>query len=126
MKSSTKTQADKRLDLEERNWWDCWNISHRSKDNNDEISTEHFAHVALIVKDLSQVRPKRILEVGCGTGTLSRRLEFSSYHGLDVSPAAIEIATSRARRLSWPEDTEPPQYEVADIHNWPLPSRSFD
>jgi len=117
---------NKAQELEERDWWDLWNTSHRSKDNNDEVSVELFKHVAAIIRDLSQGQAKRILEVACGTGTLSRQLEFSSYHGLDISPAAIGIASSKAARLSPPEGTERPTYELADVHDWPLPSRLFD
>lgn len=126
MKIAVRTQPSKVLESEETNWWDLWNTSHRSEDNNDETSSELFQHVAGIIRDLSQIRTKHILEVACGTGTLSRQLEFSSYHGLDISPAAIAIASAKSKQLSTPEGTECPTYEVADIHHWHLPVRSFD
>ncbi len=119
-------QLDPTLHLAEKNWWNLWNTSYRSKDDNDETSTQLFGHVAGIIRDLSRLRTKRILEVACGTGILSRQLEFSSYHGLDVSPAAIEIASAKAGQLSLPEGTERPAYEVADVHDWPLPRHLFD
>jgi 2-polyprenyl-3-methyl-5-hydroxy-6-metoxy-1,4-benzoquinol methylase len=113
-------------ELAEKRWWDEWNTSYRSEDNVDEISTRLFSHVAGIVKRLSEERTRRILEVACGTGTLSRRLVFSSYYGLDVSQSAIEIACRKAETLSTPASTERPTYEVADIHDWLLPDRPFD
>jgi ubiquinone/menaquinone biosynthesis C-methylase UbiE len=82
--------------MEERSWWDLWNTSYRSQDKNCTVSSELFDHVAGIVRSLSNDQPRRILEVACGTGTLSRQLSFSHYHGLDISPAAIEIANTRA------------------------------
>lgn len=42
---------------------------------------------------------KRILEIGCGTGNLLRILEDNfSVYGLDISPAAVQIANARLKR----------------------------
>jgi len=81
------------------------NTSHRSKDNKRRSLGELFKHVAAIIRDLSQGQAKRILEVACGTGTLSRQLEFSSYHGLDIHLQLLGLASSKAaafRRLKAP------------------------
>jgi 2-polyprenyl-3-methyl-5-hydroxy-6-metoxy-1,4-benzoquinol methylase len=111
---------------DEANWWNLWNTSHRSEDGRDPTSTELFALVAAIVRSLDTGSGKRILEVGCGTGTLSRQLEFSSYHGLDVSPAAVEVARKKAALIAISSGSNPPTYEVADVHICALPRGAFD
>jgi 2-polyprenyl-3-methyl-5-hydroxy-6-metoxy-1,4-benzoquinol methylase len=117
---------DKAQELKEINWWDFWNTSYRSEDDRDEVSTELFAIVAEVIRDITDGQAKRVLEVACGTGTLSRKLNFSSYHGLDVSPEAIGIACRKAQAHVLPMGTQPLIYEVADVHDWPLPQRLFD
>ena len=117
---------DKSREMDEKAWWDLWNSSYRSEDNRDQISTELFAHVVTIVRSVTQGRATRILEVACGTGALSRRLEFSAYHGLDISSAAIEIAQRKAPSMQLPAGTGRPTYEAADFHDWSLPSERFD
>lgn len=47
---------------------------------------------------------RRILELGCGSGLLASRLMrggAASYHGIDISPAAIERAKALAVREAW-------------------------
>src|ERR1700733_7064397 len=125
MQTIQSTQ-DRTRDMDERSWWDFWNKSYRAEDNRDETSTELFAHVVATIKHIAQGRPKRILEVACGTGTLSRRLDFSSYHGLDISPGAVEIAGQKADLLQVPAGTSRPTYEASDFHEWPSPADAFD
>ena len=111
--------------MEERTWWDLWNTSYRAEDNRDVISTELFAHVAAIVRKVTQGRPGQILEVACGTGTLSRQLNFSSYRGLDISPSAIDIARHKSEELCQ-RFASAPTYEAADFHNWTPPQIPVD
>jgi 2-polyprenyl-3-methyl-5-hydroxy-6-metoxy-1,4-benzoquinol methylase len=112
--------------MDEKSWWDLWNTSFRSEDNRDQTSTELFAHVVNVLQQITQGRAKRILEVACGTGTLSRLLSFSSYHGLDISAVAVEIARQKAELIQLPAGTSRPTYEAADFHDWPLPPEPFD
>jgi len=124
---TTKPEVvDRSRDMDERSWWDLWNTSHRSKDDNDPVSSELFARAAAAVNRVTRKRDCRVLEVGCGTGTLSRMLEYSSYHGLDLSPAAIEIARQKSGRRSPLAPANSPTYEAADFHDWPLPAHPFD
>jgi 2-polyprenyl-3-methyl-5-hydroxy-6-metoxy-1,4-benzoquinol methylase len=113
-------------EMDERNWWDLWNSSFRSEDNRDETSTELFGHVMRIFQEITKGSRSRILEVACGTGILSRRLNCSSYHGLDLSAAAIEIAHQKAGLLTLAAGAGRPTYEAADFHNWPLPPEPYD
>ncbi len=117
---------DQSTKMDEHSWWDLWNTSYRAADDGDQTSTELFAHVVDVMRNSSQGRPGRILEVACGTGTLSRRLSFSSYHGLDLSSAAIEIARQKAELIQFPTGASRPTYEAADFHDWSLPSAPFD
>ena len=111
---------------DETNWWNLWNITHRSADAQDQTSTELFALVAAVIRTLDTGREKRILEVACGTGTLSRQLEFSSYQGLDVSPAAIEIARKKVALNASLSGSRPSSYEVGDIHTCTLSRSAFE
>jgi 2-polyprenyl-3-methyl-5-hydroxy-6-metoxy-1,4-benzoquinol methylase len=120
------TIVDRSKGMDEKHWWDLWNTSYRAEDNRDQTSTELFACVVGLVRQIIQDRKFQVLEVACGTGTLSRQVNFSSYHGLDISPAAIEIARQKGELLQLPADTSRPTYEAADFHDWPLPPESFD
>lgn len=117
---------DRSRNMDERSWWDLWNTSYRSEDNRDERSAELFNHVFGVVRQVTQGRPARILEVACGTGTLSRQLPFASYTGLDLSAAAIEIAQQKAALVPLFPGAAAPVYQTADFHDWALPSISFD
>jgi SAM-dependent methyltransferase len=114
-------------EMDEKTWWDFWNSSYRAGDDNGEIPNELFARVAATVHEFTQPEGSRILEIGCGTGTLSRRLNFSTYAGVDISPSAIQLA-----KRSWEERTSRlpsdsfATYEAVDFHDWPLPSSPFD
>jgi 2-polyprenyl-3-methyl-5-hydroxy-6-metoxy-1,4-benzoquinol methylase len=113
-------------EMEERSWWDLWNSSFRSEDNRDDVSRELFAHVLGVFRSISNERSCRVLEVACGTGTLSRLLSFSSYHGLDLSAAAIGIARQKTGSMTLAAGARAPVYEAADFHDWTLPAEPFD
>jgi len=121
-----KTVPDPSRDMDERSWWDLWNRSYRAKENNDAVSSELFARTAAVVNEMTQTDGSRVLEVACGAGALSRLLTYSSYHGLDISPTAIEIARQKAKPVRPIEDAGHATYEVADFHNWPMPPDPFD
>lgn len=113
--------------MDEKTWWNFWNSSYRVGDDNGEIPNELFARVARTVGEFTQGVGSRILEIGCGTGTLSRRLKFSTYAGVDISPSAIQLA-----KQSWEECASglpaggSATYEASDFHDWPLPPEPFD
>jgi 2-polyprenyl-3-methyl-5-hydroxy-6-metoxy-1,4-benzoquinol methylase len=117
--------TDRTREMDERAWWDLWNSSYRSEDNKDEISSELFSHVSALVNDLTKAGNCSVLEIACGTGSLSRLLDCSSYHGLDISPAAIKIACEKSALAPRAKGTST-TYEAADFHEWSLPPVSFD
>ncbi|MCP3059808.1 non-ribosomal peptide synthase/polyketide synthase [Myxococcus sp. K38C18041901] len=47
------------------------------------------------------LRPRRVLEMGCGTGAILERVapECEEYWGTDVSPVSLQTAAARARRV---------------------------
>lgn len=112
--------------MDEKSWWDLWNTSYRAKDDNDAVSSELFARAAAVVNDITRNGNCRVLEIGCGTGTLSRMLVCANYHGLDISPAAIEIARQKSACISLASGASPPTYEVADFHEWSPPTCTLD
>jgi SAM-dependent methyltransferase len=112
--------------MEERAWWDLWNSSYRAEDNKDQTASELFARAAEVVNRITQTAVCSVLEIGCGTGSLSRLLSYSSYHGLDISPAAIEIARQKSGPARRPQRGSQPTYEAADFHDWLVPPKPFD
>jgi 2-polyprenyl-3-methyl-5-hydroxy-6-metoxy-1,4-benzoquinol methylase len=118
--------VDRSRDMDEKSWWDLWNTSYRTKDDNDATSSELFARAAAAINQLTQKSSSRVLEIACGTGTLSRMLVSSGYHGLDLSPAAIDLARQKSGQNPLPAGASAPKYEVADFHDWPLPAQGFD
>jgi len=118
--------VDRSRDMEETAWWNLWNTSYRVNDNNDAISHEHFVRMASIINGVIQKEEVSLLEVGCGTGTLSRMLTCSKYHGIDLSPAAVEVAGEKLPFIPQTLTREASKYEVADFHVWPLPDEQFD
>jgi 2-polyprenyl-3-methyl-5-hydroxy-6-metoxy-1,4-benzoquinol methylase len=122
----TSPIVDRSREMDEKSWWDLWNTSHRTKDNNDTVSSELFDRAAAAINGITRNESCRVLEIACGTGTLSRMLVYSSYHGLDISPAAIEVARQKSASISLPPGASAPTYEPADFHEWPLPAQPFD
>jgi SAM-dependent methyltransferase len=112
--------------MDEKSWWDFWNTSYRSEDDKDVTSTELFTRVTSVIGQIAGPVAPRILEIACGSGTLSRRLTYSSYHGLDISPAAVDIARQKSVNAQRPATSSSPTYDVGDFHDWPLPSERFD
>ncbi len=76
--------------------------------------------IELILGQISQVKPKRILDFGCGAGWLSKILSLNGYSvvGIDVAPYLIEKAT----RLS----LDRAHFVVGDCMNLPFREKSFD
>lgn len=68
-------------------------------------------------------RPRRVLEVGCGSGDLAARLFRTDegpsidYTGIDISPA--EVAAARGRCPAG-------RFQVASAYDLPFPDRGFD
>ena len=123
---TTPAIPDRSREMDEKSWWDLWNTSHRTRDNNDEISSELFMRAAAEINGITQAGDCRTLEIACGAGGLSRRLVYSSYHGLDISPAAIDLARQKSEQTPPSAGASAPTYEAADFHNTHLPAEPFD
>ena len=66
-------------------------------------------------------RPKRILEIGCGTGSASAVLKAkfpdADITGVDLSPEMVRIAQAKVQGVT---------FEPADASRLPFPDASFD
>jgi len=122
----TSEVIDPSREMDEREWWNFWNTSYRAADDLDAIASELFARAASEVNSITETGGCRVLEVACGSGAFSRLLHYSSYHGIDISPAAIDIARQKAESVVVREGAARPTYEAADFHDWPLPPQTFD
>lgn len=65
---------------------------------------------------------RKVLEIGCGTGTFSRRLaeHFEHVLAIDFSPEMIRLAGERSAQFSNID------FELADISKRALPDEQFD
>lgn len=74
---------------------------------------------------LGDVRPARILDIGCGPGTIVEELLEIADHvtGVDLSPRMVETAV---RRFSDPRVRDRVELRIADAANLPFPSEHFD
>jgi 2-polyprenyl-3-methyl-5-hydroxy-6-metoxy-1,4-benzoquinol methylase len=122
----TTMETDRSREMDETSWWDLWNTSYRVDHDHDAVANELFARTSAVVNEISRAGASRILEIACGTGSFSRSLMFSSYYGLDISPAAIDIARHNSEHFSWPGNVSSTIYEAADFHDWPLRPEPFD
>jgi 2-polyprenyl-3-methyl-5-hydroxy-6-metoxy-1,4-benzoquinol methylase len=118
--------VDRSREMDETSWWDLWNKTHRTKEDNDPVSSELFTRTAAVINEIVQRGPCRVLEIGCGAGSLSRLLNYCSYHGLDISPAAIDLARQKSERTSPRSGASCPTYEAIDFHDWAQPAYLFD
>jgi ubiquinone/menaquinone biosynthesis C-methylase UbiE len=86
-----------------------------------------FAPWAERLIDLARPRPgERVLDVGCGTGVVARRLAArpgaaARITGIDRSPAMLEVARAAADR-----EGHPIAWDEGRAEALPYPDRSFD
>lgn len=76
--------------------------------------------IELILNQIPEVKPKRILDFGCGAGWLSKVLSSRGYHviGIDSSSSLIKSAAKSSSEMS--------QFVVGDCLNLPFGDASFD
>jgi 2-polyprenyl-3-methyl-5-hydroxy-6-metoxy-1,4-benzoquinol methylase len=76
-----------------------------------------------VLQTLGDIRTLRVLDYGCGSGTLGMYLSLSGaeVYGFDLSGAAIEVANEMAQRFGLSA-----QFEQADAEDLPYADDSFD
>jgi ubiquinone/menaquinone biosynthesis C-methylase UbiE len=74
--------------------------------------------IASVVNRISRDSNKSVLDVGCGTGLITRRLKSSQIIALDMNRWALERARLHTRGNV--------HFIPGDAENLPLPSNSFD
>jgi SAM-dependent methyltransferase len=96
-----------------------YNLLYRDKD--------YAGEVAYVRELLGAHAPgaRSILEVGCGTGGHALHLVEGGFsvHGIDISPAMIELANERARTHSFLQERA--RFELGDARNF-RSSRRYD
>lgn len=70
-----------------------------------------------VISEVQIPKGKKILELGCGTGTLSKELNCHTYVGVDLNPNFIEFAKTKFPQYS---------FKVLDIVTQRLPKEKFD
>lgn len=113
----TKDEGGSHSDAQQRSFWNDWNIKARSGDTLRDAMEARRAAVFNALEHLDSKAPK-ILEVGCGTGWLSKDLAtYGSVVGVDIADEAIEMAGKRV-----PEG----QFFAGDFMQVDLPLGHFD
>lgn len=76
----------------------------------------HALVINLVKKYLSEVKNPKILEAGCGTGLLAKKLSsFGVVEAIDISPEAVKLAKKRGIRA-----------KIASVGKIPFKSSQFD
>jgi 2-polyprenyl-3-methyl-5-hydroxy-6-metoxy-1,4-benzoquinol methylase/glycosyltransferase involved in cell wall biosynthesis len=99
-------------------------------DGLDDETHRLFCDFANLTRALALPPGSKILDVGCGSGWLSEYLARLGYDvfGIDISPALVETARERLRRVPFPVDHETPprcRFEAHDAEAAPL-AETFD
>lgn len=105
------------MTTKEAEHWEKWNTAHR-KDAINETTMQLGQTVLNEFNGFPLSDKPRILEVACGTGWLAHHFILrGDYIGLDLAPAAIEIARQRVAGA---------RFECVDFHSWELEEKSVD
>ena len=64
-------------------------------------------------KIISKIKPKTLLDVGCGNGNFLKRFDFLDAKGIDISPKMVEISRKKGLNVSCKRIEE--VYEKFDV-----------
>lgn len=100
------------LEFDIKKWWDkispIWHEMESAQESTEDIGR--------IIKEVKELKPKTLIDLGCGTGRFADLLPVDDYTGLDFSEQLIKEA----------EEKHPDKkFIVADILNY-VPKEKFD
>jgi 2-polyprenyl-3-methyl-5-hydroxy-6-metoxy-1,4-benzoquinol methylase len=86
----------------------------------------HNLHYHPVILGVLPSHCRRVLDVGCGEGTLARQLRtiVPEVTAIDLDPASIDLARHHNHRA--PRDGGPINYVLADFLTHPFENSSFD
>ncbi len=106
-----------------REYWDLRAPDFDDGDSRVSLHPSVYEEWRRLFADLLGAAPKRVLDVGAGTGELV--LLFASLghraEGVDISPGMVEVATAKARRLG-----AAVEFRVGDADDLPFAEATFD
>jgi ubiquinone/menaquinone biosynthesis C-methylase UbiE len=81
-----------------------------------------------LVSEAIKHEKSKILDVGCGTGSMSLELARSGHDvlGIDIDKQSIGIANRTMREDSSPKRSGSLEYEMADFGEWPSSQEKYD
>jgi ubiquinone/menaquinone biosynthesis C-methylase UbiE len=89
------------------------------KRKQDKMIYNEYNEMPATLSFLKNVKRKRILDLGCGTGIYAKILKKRGaiIQGIDISPKMIEIAKANVKGV---------EFRVGTVYNLPYKSKSFD
>ena len=92
----------------------------------ERFSTNRYDYYLWVFDRLKLKTGERVLEIGCGPGTLWARNLHRLPHGLNVTLTDLSLGMVDEAGLNLASTPEPFNYTVADAQALPLPNNSFD
>ena len=122
MEDKTTTNQSSALEASRKLWDDAASTFDKEPDHGLNDPTVRAAWMALL-QDVLPVTPSTVLDIGCGTGSLSLVMAELGHTvvGVDFSPAMIAIAKNKSSRAG-----HPITFHMMDAAVPQLPQRAFD
>ena len=87
------------------------------------FNADIFKHFDFLKSALKEIKERSVLELACGSGSLSGQLPAeNSYTGIDISPALIKIAIQKFKTAGF----KTPEFFISDVSALPFEADSYD
>lgn len=107
-----KANINQFLEIDIKEWWKIMSEFWQGMESSQETSED----IAKIIKEVKQMKPKNVLDIGCGTGRWADLLPVDDYTGIDFASHLIDLA-----REQHPDK----KFQVADVVDFE-PSEPYD